>query len=117
MPSNILSDNGTNFLGARRDLIKIEALLNKDDKNHSIISFVAEKNCEWITIRPHFGGLWEAAVMSMKRHLRRLVGIQILQLDDFQTMIIQIGAVLNSRPLCALSKDPNDPIALNPAHF
>ena len=46
MPSKILSDNGTNFLGARSDLIKIEALLNKDDKNHSIISFVTEKNCE-----------------------------------------------------------------------
>ena len=84
MPSNILSDNGTNFLGARSDLIKIEALLNKDDKNHSIISFVAEKNCEWITIRPrapHFGGLCEAAIKSMKRHLRRVVGIQILQLE------------------------------------
>ena len=50
MPSKILSDNGTNFLGARSDLIKIEALLNKGDKNHSIISFVTEKNCEWITI-------------------------------------------------------------------
>ena len=68
MPSKILSDNGTNFLGARSDLIKIEALLNKDDKNHSIISFVTEKNCEWITIpprAPHFGGLWEAAVKSI----------------------------------------------------
>ena len=120
MPSKILSDNGTNFLGARSDLIKIEALLNKDDKNHSIINFVTEKNCEWITIpprAPHFGGLWEAAVKSMKRHLRRVVGTQILQLDEFQTIMAQIEAVLNSRPLCALSNDPNDPIALTPAHF
>ena len=120
MPSKILSDNGTNFLGARSDLIKIEALLNKDDKNHSIISFVTEKNCEWITFpprAPHFGGLWEAAVKSMKRHLRRVVGTQILQLDEFQTIMAQIEAVLNSRPSCALSNDPNDPIALTTAHL
>ena len=120
MPSKISSDIGTNFLGARSDLIKTEALLNKEDKNHSIISFAAEKNCEWITIpprAPHFGWLWEAAIKSMKRHLRRVVGTRILQLDEFQTIMAQIEAVLNSRNLFALYNGPNDPIALTPAHF
>lgn len=66
---------------------------------------------------PHFGGLWEAGVKSFKTHLHRVVGEQVLTVEEFQTVLSQIEAVLNSRPLCPLSADPSDLEVLSPGHF
>ncbi|GFW53902.1 integrase catalytic domain-containing protein [Trichonephila clavipes] len=66
---------------------------------------------------PHFGGLWEAGVKSLKSHLKRVVGNNILTHEEFFTLVTQVEAVLNSRPLCPLSEDLNDKFALTPAHF
>lgn len=66
---------------------------------------------------PHFNGLAEAAVKSFKNHLYRVLGTQILSYEEFYTLLTQIEAVLNSRPLCPISSDPNDLQALTPGHF
>ena len=54
---------------------------------------------------PHFGGLWLAAVKSMKRHLRLAAGQQELSNDGLQTVLHLIEAILNSRPLPPLSNE------------
>jgi hypothetical protein len=51
---------------------------------------------------PHFGGLWEAGVKSVKTHLRRTIGEQMLTFEELYT-VSKIEAVLNSRPLWAIS--------------
>ncbi|XP_075990212.1 uncharacterized protein LOC142985854 [Anticarsia gemmatalis] len=66
---------------------------------------------------PSAGGLWEAAVKSFKFHLKRVIGEQKLTYEEFSTLLIQIGACLNSRPLCALTDDPEDLEYLTPSHF
>ncbi|XP_029154848.1 uncharacterized protein LOC114929767 [Nylanderia fulva] len=66
---------------------------------------------------PHFGGLWEAAVKSTKFHLRRVIGETTLTFEELSTLLAQIEACLNSRPLQALSDDPEDVSALTPGHF
>ena len=53
----------------------------------------------------------------MKRHMRRVIGLKIMSHEEFLTIINQIEAILNSRPLVALSNDMNDAVALTPAHF
>lgn len=53
----------------------------------------------------------------MKGHLYRVVGSQILTLEEFQTLLAQIEAILNSRPLCSVSPDPNDLNVLCPSNF
>lgn len=63
------------------------------------------------------GGLWEAGVKSMKFHLRRSLGETTLSQREATTLLAQIEAVLNSRPLIAASNDPNDLEALTPGHF
>ncbi|XP_024878123.1 uncharacterized protein LOC112458620 [Temnothorax curvispinosus] len=66
---------------------------------------------------PHFGGLWEAGVKTFKTHLRRTVGDQVLSIEEFTTVLAQVEAVLNSRPLCPMSTDPADLEVLSPGHF
>ena len=118
--SKILSDNGTNFIGARNDLLKLDQVFESKNNKDSVVSFAEQRGTEWVTIpprAPHFGGIWEAAVKRMKHHLRRVVGTQILHYEELSTILCQIEAVLNSRPLVPLSGDPNDLQVITPSHF
>ena len=118
VPQRIYTDNATNFIGARNDLLKIQDLLEKGKQ--SIRSFGSEHGTEWVMIpprAPHFGGLWEAAVKRMKHHLRRSVGTHVLTYEELSNYLCQIEAIMNSRPLTPLSNDPDDLTVLTPAHF
>lgn len=66
---------------------------------------------------PSAGGLWEAAVKSMKFHLKRVLGEQKLTYEEFTTLLHQIEACMNSRPLCPITEDPEDLEYLTPGHF
>lgn len=113
----IHSDRGTNFVGANNHLQELyKFLLINNDK---IYSFLLRDGITWKFNppgAPHMGGLWEAAVKSMKAHLKRVVGESILTLEEFTTLIVQIESMLNSRPLCSTISD-DDVEILTPAHF
>ena len=76
---------------------------------------------EWNTIpqrSPHFGGLWESAVKSMKFHLRRIIGPQVLSFEELQTVACKVEACLNSRPLLAITSHNTDGlVTLTANHF
>ena len=76
-PSVIWSDHGTNFTGADRELKSLFEFLRRQQTQGTISQFCTAQNIEWKFIpekAPHFGGLWEAAVKSMKLHLKKIVG-------------------------------------------
>ncbi|GFW08524.1 integrase catalytic domain-containing protein [Trichonephila clavipes] len=115
-PSVIWSDNATNFKGVRNILNE----WNEICKSNRIQLFSAEEGIEWNFIPPaslHFGGLWEANIKSMKRILLRVAKSAIMNFEELTTLMAQIEAVLNSRPLSPLSSDPNDLNPLTPGHF
>lgn len=68
-------------------------------------------------ISPHFGGLWEAGVKSIKYHLKRIIGESTLTFEEITTVLSQIEACLNSRPLSPMTSDSTDLEVLTPGHF
>ena len=83
-------------------------------------AFTTGHQINWLTVpprTPHFGCLWEAAIKSMKTHFYMTIGTTKMSFGNFTTLITQIEAILNSRPLIAPSSDANDPSALTPADF
>ncbi|XP_073841387.1 uncharacterized protein [Musca autumnalis] len=73
--------------------------------------------CGPINTAPHFGGLWEAAVKLAKGHLTRTLANSRLTYEELVTALVEIEAILNSRPISPMSSDPSDFEALTPGHF
>lgn len=119
-PDIILCDNATNFVGARRELNELHRLFQRQQFQERVSSDAVRDLIEFKFIparSPNFGGLWEAAVKSLKGHMRRVIGNRMLKFDEFYTVVTQIEACLNSRPLTPLSNDPRDLDVLTPGHF
>ncbi|XP_076294560.1 uncharacterized protein LOC143215865 [Lasioglossum baleicum] len=116
--STLTSDCGTNFVGADAELRRMFNRASQEAQ--AIASSLANLGTQWRfnpPSAPHFGGKWEAAVKSTKFHLRRVIGESQLTFEEYATLLAQIEAALNSRPICPLSDDSSDLSALTPGHF
>lgn len=65
---------------------------------------------------PNFGGLWEAGIKSCKFHLKRVIGNHTLTFEEMSTVLTQIEACLNSRPVSCID-DQGERMPLTPGHF
>lgn len=115
---HMYGDNGTNFVSADKLLLKsIEWAKEEYDFIHDQL---AAENTTWHFSppgAPHFNGLAEAGVKSVKSLLKKVIGETIFTFEELCTLLSQIEAVLNTRPLCPLSSETNDTSVLTPGHF
>ncbi|KAH0815972.1 hypothetical protein GEV33_006819 [Tenebrio molitor] len=118
--TTMYSDNGTNFVGANKELQTLKQLFKDSQFQQELFSESLKYNTNWKFIpanSPHWGGLWEAGIKSVKGHIKRVVGDTSLTFEEMYTFLTQVEACVNSRPITQLSTDPNDLIPLTPGHF
>jgi len=115
-PIKLFSDNGTNFVGAEREL---EECLETLDQTQ-IHDEMANRGIQWNFIpphSPHMGGTWERLVQSIKKSLYAILQCQAPRDEVLLTLLTEAENMVNSRPLTIVSSDPDDPEAITPNHF
>lgn len=121
LPSDIYTDNGTNFRGACSELKRAIQHFQSLSSTDAICQWSSHRNIQWHfspARAPHFGGIWEAAVRSMKTLLRKTIGTHSLTFEELTTVLAEAEAILNSRPLLPLDAPSDDGISpLTPGHF
>uniref|UniRef100_A0A8D8QZ38 Integrase catalytic domain-containing protein n=1 Tax=Cacopsylla melanoneura TaxID=428564 RepID=A0A8D8QZ38_9HEMI len=119
LPQRMFSDNGTNFRGTASYLQEVQQFLQ--DSCPDIIKHLLTQKISWSfspANAPNFGGIYESGIKSAKHHLKQVLHEQVLNFEEFATLLVRVEAILNSRPLCSLSSNPNDGVDyLSPGHF
>lgn len=114
---HVYSDNGTNFVGANRE---IQEMFNKCMSDATVKLYLENSRVTWHfnpPSAPHMGGYWEAGIKRVKYHLKRALGDALLTYEEFNTLLTEVEACVNSRPLIALSTQPGEGDTLTPGHF
>ena len=112
-PSEIWSDNGTNFIGADRELR--EAVQGLESSN--VHSAMLKYNIDWHFNPPaasHQGGVWERVIRTVRKVLYALTQDRVMNDEALHSFIVEVEQILNSRPITPLSSDPADDLPLTP---
>ena len=64
-----------------------------------------------------FGSFWERLIGLTKSTLKKILGRSHATLESLQTIIVEVEAVLNNRPLTYFSADVNDSDPITPLHL
>ncbi|XP_064621732.1 uncharacterized protein LOC135484315 [Lineus longissimus] len=116
MPIRIRSDNGTNFVGAQKELKKAIREWNLS----RIEEYMRQREITWVFNPPaasHMGGVWERQIRSVRKVLDGIIKQQNLTDDTLHTMMCLVEAIINGRPLTKLSDDPDDLQPITPNHL
>ena len=109
------SDRGTNFVGATDDL-HIDAI-NVEDEH--LQKYLYDTGTTWIFNTPHsshMGGVWERLIGVARRILdSMLLDVSNLTHEILVTLMAEVSAIVNSRPLVPVSYDHESPEILCPA--
>ena len=110
------SDRGTNFIGAT-DQIGIKSINVEDTK---VKQHLDNTGSVWKFNSPHsshMGGVWERMIGITRRILDGILLQQnkkALTHEVLSTLMAEVSAVINSRPITTISSDPESPIILSP---
>ena len=113
LPQMMMSDNATTYTSAAGELTNLldsEEIRTMLGREGIIWKFIPKK-------APWFGGYWERLIGLTKASIKKTLGRAHITLTALQTIIVEVEALLNDRPLTYMSDDISDPEPLTPAHL
>ncbi|KAH9393404.1 hypothetical protein TYRP_021743 [Tyrophagus putrescentiae] len=114
VPAEIHSDNATTFDAVNKALAKLAANVEELSKQTEM----AAHQIRWTFQTPKapwFGAFFERMVGVTKKTLQQTSLRKASAIDDIRTIVTQVEALVNSRPL--IEADDSGIVALTPAHF
>ena len=117
VPRQIISDNAQQFKVAKATLNKARStmLMSSDVSDYSV-----RQGIQWkfiVELAPWMGGFYERLVGITKRALRKTLGNQRLTEKQLSTVLAEVEAIVNSRPLVYVDEDINSSMVLTPTDF
>ena len=115
-PQTITSDNGTNFVGAKRELS--DAIQKLDQ--HKIRDELNHKRIQWKfnpLSSPWMGSCMETMVKLTKRALKTIVKNRLFTEEALSTFPTEVESIINSRPLTPASDDIDGLEPITPNHL
>ena len=106
-PKVILSDNGTQMVGAENEL----RLMIKGWNVKQVKEFCADRSIKWqftTPLAPHQNAATEAMVKTIKVALTKAVGDAVLAPFELHTCLVEIANLVNQRPIGRIPTDPDD---------
>ena len=116
MCRTIYTDNAKTFQKAEKDINFYLDLL----KGKAFQDYIQEHQIEWkyiLECSPWWGGFYERLMTSIKQPLKKVLGRSRLNVDEMNTVLKEVEAQINSRPLCSVSDEPTEQIYITPATF
>jgi hypothetical protein len=113
LPKVLISDNASTYQSAAEELLKLlkSPLLETHLSNRAVQWRFIPKRAPW------YGGFWERLIGLTKITLKRVLGRASVQLSELQTIVVEIEAILNDRPLRFVSSNIEDEQPLTPSHL
>ena len=79
-----------------------------------------QKGYQWAFQPPkasHARGVWERLIRSTRTAIKAILGESLVNEEVLTAVLTEVESILNSRPLCVSSDDPNDCEPLTPNHL
>ncbi|KAF2904714.1 hypothetical protein ILUMI_01467 [Ignelater luminosus] len=115
VPQIIYSDNAKTFKRLAGDFQELSNIMESEDIRRLATNFrikwkfILERAAWW-------GGFWESLVRNVKTALKASVGRFLLNRDQSSTLITEIEAKINGRPLTYITDDHDELLPLTPSH-
>ena len=104
LPLTMISDNAFTYVASAETLKQLF-------ESSSLKEAFSRQGVEWRFIpkrAPCYGGFWERLIGLTKSTLKKTLGRASVTPEELQTLIVEVEAILNDRPITFVSSEIND---------
>jgi len=113
LPALMLSDNASTYMAAAN-------YLKRFFYSPTVRTALTQRGVQWMYIpkrAPWYGGFWERLIGLTKTALKKILGRAYVSMETLQTILTEVEAIMNDRPLTHVSSNVSDPEPLTPSHL